>query len=596
MKKITKLNDTTFNVVPKNDPKDRIEVEVGDAKQETFYPQVKLMRWDNEVNMSIRMVDDNTGSFTKIGDKVIYDKPDRKVEFYEGEEGHKMVWFLKEKPASNKIEFTINTKGLDFFYQPELTQQEIDEGCHRPENVVGSYAVYHKTKGGMNDINGMEYKVGKAFHIFRPKIIDSDGKETWGILNIDTEQGTYTVEIPQEFLDKAVYPIKSNDDFGYTAEGTSGNTGFANNIIGSVFPTDGSDGTITSMTYFGFSTAGGKKVMLTLHNPNNTVNSYTDEWTTAVFDGEHEISIDLGGTILASTSYYLGFWIANNDDNRIYYDSTGGTGFYDNTQTYDSGAPDTLDPTDYGTRKFSIYATYTPSGGGSSASPSISPSISPSVSPSSSLSPSLSPSISPSVSPSSSLSPSISPSISSSVSPSSSLSPSISPSLSPSISPSVSPSVSLSPSISPSLSPSLSPSISPSISPSVSPSVSLSPSISPSLSASLSPSISPSPSPGWENYTKGDYANLPTGIVDLENAYSDQDYLDVDTKNDVRVSQTATGEYTIHQFKDYVGAESSCTLEWEGQTNQACTWSPVVLQIFNNNTPAWETVDSDRFN
>jgi hypothetical protein len=86
---------------------------------------------------------------------------------------------------------------------------------------------------------------------------------------------------------------------------------------------------------------------------------------------------------------------------------------------------------------------------------------------------------------------------------------------------------------------------------------------------------------------------LPTGILDLENAYSAQDYTDVSTKNDVRVGQTATSQYTIHQFKDDVGAVSSCTLEWEGQTNESPTLSTVYLQIFNRNTPAWETVDTD---
>lgn len=149
----------------------------------------------------------------------------------------------------------------------------------------------------------------------------------------------------------------------------------------------------------------------------------------------------------------------------------------------------------------------------------------------------------------------------------------------------------MSPSVSPSLSPS--PSVSPSISPSLSPSIS--PSISPSLSPSVSPSLSPSasPSPGWEGYSKGDDVDLPSGILELETAYSAQDYLDVDTKDDVRVGQTATNEYAIHQFKDYVGDINSCSLEWEGQTNCPPILSPVVLQIFNRNTPAWETVDTD---
>lgn len=78
----------------------------------------------------------------------------------------------------------------------------------------------------------------------------------------------------------------------------------------------------------------------------------------------------------------------------------------------------------------------------------------------------------------------------------------------------------------------------------------------------------------------------------MENDYSVQDYLDVDTKNNVRVGQTATDEYTIHQFKDYVEG-NNCTLEWEGQTNCPPVLSTVYLQIYNRDTDEWETVDSD---
>ena len=218
-----------------------------------------------------------------------------------------------------------------------------------------------------------------------------------------------------------------------------------------------------------------------------------------------------------------------------------------------------------------------------SASPSISPSVSPSQSPSSSISPSTSPSISVSLSPSQSPSQSISPSVSVSISPSASPSTSISPSRSPSIS------VSASPSKSPSQSPSqsLSPSVSPSASPSASPSISV------SISPSLSPSLSPSPSPGWQNYTKGDYAELPANDNDLENLYTAGDILNVATKNDEYAEQTATSQYAIHQFKDYAGANTSCNLEWEGQTNCSPSLSTVFLQIYNRNTSSWETVDSD---
>ena len=107
----------------------------------------------------------------------------------------------------------------------------------------------------------------------------------------------------------------------------------------------------------------------------------------------------------------------------------------------------------------------------------------------------------------------------------------------------------------------------------------------------MSPSVSPSVEP--TAYTRGDEAALPGDDADLETVYSAQDDLDVETKNDVRVSQDATGEYTIHQYKDDVGVSNSTDLEWEGQTNNPPSLSTVYLQIYNRDTPAWETVDSD---
>jgi hypothetical protein len=90
----------------------------------------------------------------------------------------------------------------------------------------------------------------------------------------------------------------------------------------------------------------------------------------------------------------------------------------------------------------------------------------------------------------------------------------------------------------------------------------------------------------------GDYAVLPADDTGLENNYTPQNYIDVDTSDDVRVAQTATGEYAIHQFKDYI-ATNACSVQWEGQTDLAPSVSAVYLQIFNRDTPLWETIDSD---
>jgi len=86
---------------------------------------------------------------------------------------------------------------------------------------------------------------------------------------------------------------------------------------------------------------------------------------------------------------------------------------------------------------------------------------------------------------------------------------------------------------------------------------------------------------------------LPTDDADLETVYSEQDITDVATKDDTRVDQSATGDYAIHQFKDYVGDEASANLEWEGQSTVAPSESTVYLQIYNYDTLGWETVQSN---
>jgi hypothetical protein len=138
---------------------------------------------------------------------------------------------------------------------------------------------------------------------------------------------------------------------------------------------------------------------------------------------------------------------------------------------------------------------------------------------------------------------------------------------------------------------SLSPSASPSQSPSSSLSASISLSLSPSVSPTLSSSLSPSASPGWELYTRGDEAALPTDDTDLETTYSSGEITNVSSSNDTRVSQTATGEYAIHMFKVYTEL-SSATVTCEVQTDFSPATSNVLLQVYNYDTPGWETLDT----
>jgi hypothetical protein len=132
----------------------------------------------------------------------IYPKP---VDQQNEDGGVEFDTIFYKKPIDNQIIFPIEANNLNFFYQPPLTAEvKIGEdgvvSCtqtdcydkngksvnHRSENIVGSYAAYYKDEksGDFSQMGGKNYKAGKAFHIYRPKIFDAAKNEIWGELKI----------------------------------------------------------------------------------------------------------------------------------------------------------------------------------------------------------------------------------------------------------------------------------------------------------------------------------------------------------------------------------------------------------------------------
>jgi len=217
------LSANTLLRTVKDNRADRIEVEIGDSKQLDFKPQFKIKRWDNEVNFSIRAQEEAGATMVEEDGKVKYKGRNVEVHQYEKPDasengGFEFEWVLNKKPKSNVLRTTIQHKGLDFKYQQALTEKQIADGLVRPENVIGSYAVYHSTKRD-NIVGGMEYKTGKAFHIYRPHAIDADGVKVW--CELDITEGELTVTVPEDFLNKAIYPVVVDPTFGYTSGGAS---------------------------------------------------------------------------------------------------------------------------------------------------------------------------------------------------------------------------------------------------------------------------------------------------------------------------------------------------------------------------------------
>lgn len=359
-----KLNNTTFSREVKSNPNDSIKVEVGDAKQTDFKPQFKVMRWDNEVNFSIRAEEHPEAIIETEGDVIKYITPKYEVHQYEkpeaGEDGgFEFEWLLLEKPEANILTTTVQSKGLDFLYQPALTQEEIDNGTKRPENVIGSYAVYHSTKGGLNDVSSMEYKTGKVAHIYRPKATDADQNETWCELNI--ENGILAVTVSKDFLDKATYPIKVDPTFGYTSQGASTLQMSSGSFDGKMAQRgDSITGTLTKISAYlknSGATSGNNYQMELLDNsgsdkPNTSlVIGSTVLFTETVFTlKEQNLSYSMTGSV---------YWVSANAGKLDFFSNvqgafdTGGVANYGATYASDGGTW-TLD-----SNKYSVYATYT---------------------------------------------------------------------------------------------------------------------------------------------------------------------------------------------------------------------------------------------
>lgn len=219
-KKIVPINDTTFEVeMPSGD-----KVEMGDRESAHFKPSLKLNRWGGECFVKVGLPTTEKPAPIVEAGRVKWRGQKVETQLYPLKStpinelgGFEFEIVLKEKPVSNQIVLDIQAQGLRFSYQPPLTQEEIDRGDIRPDNVVGSYAVYHATK------KNNRYMTGKAFHIYRPIVEDALGNKSWCSLHIDEyiNPKNLTITVPQQFLDEAVYPVTIDPTFGYTTIGVS---------------------------------------------------------------------------------------------------------------------------------------------------------------------------------------------------------------------------------------------------------------------------------------------------------------------------------------------------------------------------------------
>jgi len=176
------------------------------------------MPWKGEQGLKIKYDMGEPTAAEKLKDKRDKGIITETVDFGDG--GFKIDIILDKKPKTNEFCYTIDGyEDYDFFYQPELTQEDIDDGAIRPEEIVGSYAVYHKTLKN-HLIGSINYKTGKVMHIPFPYIWEVDDENTrQRAENLTYTDGQLCVVAQQDFLDKANYPVRIDPTFGYTSIG-----------------------------------------------------------------------------------------------------------------------------------------------------------------------------------------------------------------------------------------------------------------------------------------------------------------------------------------------------------------------------------------
>lgn len=359
-------DETTFFLEPKDDPRDRISVEVGDSKQPDFHPQTKIMRWDNEVNVSLRLVhDEESPTVQGNGEKVEWIGETKQVDFYEIEDATEIDVTLFERPAGDKLEFSINTKGVEFYYQPPLTDKEIKAGFNRPDNIVGSWVVW-ATEQRTNIDGKTIYGTGKVGHIFNSLMSDAKGRTARTnpqIVDNGDGTGKLTINFDKDFLENAVYPIRhaAGLTFGYTTAGGSSATSSLNQAVATIGTPSGA-GTVSSISaYVKWKETGAGNIKPCLWQvsdgviptngiaPSLSVVNTTPDWLTSNYSSSPSVT---------AQSYYVGY-IGDSSHVNLYYDNLGGTvGNADIGNNY--AVPETFVPYNSGIEAFawSIYATY----------------------------------------------------------------------------------------------------------------------------------------------------------------------------------------------------------------------------------------------
>ncbi len=399
---------------------------VVEAKPEIKKPERSYEKWGSSITMGVPL-NAEAPKVDKKGETV-WDYGDKDVSVYDlgpSDEyengGFEMDVVLKSKPATNDIHFTIEGADYNFFYQPALDEEhngdslsedakvlkaalvqrilggesiedivkslpkeekyivgEVDHctetDCynifgtvidHRPENVVGSYAVYSKTKKN-HEIGKENYRAGKVAHIYRPKIIDANGNWVWGDMKMQGNQ--LVVTVPQDFLDNGAYPITVDPALGYNTDPQSSTVVTQSQILGMYYSssvTMPEDGTAQSVWVWwaagDFDVSNAKMGIYTFTTLPDSYIDTTAEMTSFPGTAGWLEFTGASASLTSGVSYVPVWWhLADWKEGNLGYDSGAEGEYWLDNETYGGSWPSTFTNDGHDTyRIFGAYIEYT---------------------------------------------------------------------------------------------------------------------------------------------------------------------------------------------------------------------------------------------
>lgn len=329
------------------------------------FPAVSLSSWGEHIQISdslarrVNMQSVERGHEWLLGDYKLRMTRQTQLAFPSGtiwtpENGLLQVdLFLDRRPPANRNRFPLTLHlpaGSQMLYQPDLTEEEVKDGSFRPDWAVHSYALYS------NDGR-------KLAHFPRPFAVDRNGAWTWGKWEFDAASGTLAKVFDPAWLQKAAYPVRMDDTFGYTSVGASSAAATQNYQIAYGNWQPSADGTVTDLYVYCYWAAGIKFGLF--ENASAATVPDTVAYNGGVYGGAGTSGwhgyTGLSVSVLAARYYWMASLSASG--HTEYYDTgaASGMGRWWDTQTYADGFT-TWDASTIknNNRYYSAYAVYAP--------------------------------------------------------------------------------------------------------------------------------------------------------------------------------------------------------------------------------------------